>query len=153
VTQSEINWPAALRATDSVEQAAVRALRGVLHNGLRIALNGRSDVSEAHLEDFAQENLLRVLDRFDQFQGRSKFTTWVQAIAKAEQHLALGPECREEYETLMKILKVKKLTPYPKNLRQFSSEIVLTSSSVRKSIVLKFRSSAGGPQIFAPSVR
>ena len=82
MTQNEINWPAALRATDSGEQAAaVRALRDVLHTGLRIALTGRSEVSEAHLEDFAQESLLRVLDRLDQFQGRSKFTTWAQAIA------------------------------------------------------------------------
>lgn len=59
----------------------MRELRGLLHAGLRVALNGRSDVSEAHLEDFAQEGLLRVLDRLDQFQGRSKFTTWAQAIA------------------------------------------------------------------------
>ena len=82
MTQNEINWPAALRATDSGEQAAaVRALREQLQNGLRVALKGRSDVSEAHLEDFAQESLLRVLDRLDQFQGRSKFTTWAQAIA------------------------------------------------------------------------
>lgn len=82
MTQNEINWPVALRATDSGEQAAaVRALRELLRNGLRIALNGRSDVSEAHLEDFAQESLLRVLDRLDQFQGRSQFTTWAQAIA------------------------------------------------------------------------
>jgi RNA polymerase sigma-70 factor (ECF subfamily) len=82
VTQTEINWPAALRAPDSGEQAAaVSALRGVLLNGLRVALGGRGDVSEAHLEDFAQESLVRVLDRLDQFQGRSKFTTWAQAIA------------------------------------------------------------------------
>ncbi len=82
MTQNEINWPAALRAADSGEQAAaVRALREQLHNGLRIALSGRGDVSEAHLEDFTQESLLRVLDRLDQFQGRSKFTTWAQAIA------------------------------------------------------------------------
>jgi len=82
VTESEINWPALLRATDSGEQAeAVRTLRELLQNGLRIALNGRSGVSEAHLEDFAQESLLRVMDRLDQFQGRSKFTTWAQAIA------------------------------------------------------------------------
>ncbi len=82
MTQNEINWPAALRAADSGEQAAaVRALREVLQNGLRIAFSGRSDVSEAHLEDFTQESLLRVLDRLDQFQGRSKFTTWAQAIA------------------------------------------------------------------------
>jgi len=82
VTQNEINWPAALRATDSGEQtAAVHALCELLQNGLRIALKSRSGVSEAHLEDFAQESLLRVLDRLDQFQGRSKFTTWAQAIA------------------------------------------------------------------------
>jgi RNA polymerase sigma-70 factor (ECF subfamily) len=82
VTENEINWPAALRGADSAEQAAaVRELRGLLHAGLRVALTGRSDVSEAHLEDFVQESLLRVLDRLDQFQGRSKFTTWAQAIA------------------------------------------------------------------------
>jgi RNA polymerase sigma-70 factor (ECF subfamily) len=82
VTQVEINWPEALRAADSgVQAAAVSALRAVLCNGLRIALNGRTDVSEAHLEDFAQESLLRVLHQLDQFQGRSKFTTWAQAIA------------------------------------------------------------------------
>ena len=82
MTQNEINWPAALRAANSGEQAAaVRALREVLQNGLRIAFSGRSDVSEAHLEDFTQESLLRVLDRLDQFQGRSKFTTWAQSIA------------------------------------------------------------------------
>ena len=82
MTQSEINWPVALRATDSGEQAAaVAVLRDLLQHGLRIALNGRGNVSEAHLEDFAQEGLLRVLDRLDQFQGRSRFTTWAQAIA------------------------------------------------------------------------
>jgi RNA polymerase sigma-70 factor (ECF subfamily) len=82
VTQNEANWPAALRATDSGEQAAaVYSLSQLLQNGLRIALGSRGDVTEAHLEDFAQEGLLRVLDRLDQFQGRSKFTTWAQAIA------------------------------------------------------------------------
>ena len=82
MTQNEINWPVALRATDSGEQAAaVAVLRDLLQHGLRIALNGRGNVSEAHLEDFAQEGLLRVLDRLDQFQGRSRFTTWAQAIA------------------------------------------------------------------------
>jgi RNA polymerase sigma-70 factor (ECF subfamily) len=82
VTESEINWPAALRSTAATEQSeAVGALCELLHNGLRIAFHGRGDVSEAHLEDFAQESVLRVLDRLDQFQGRSKFTTWAQAIA------------------------------------------------------------------------
>ncbi len=80
--QNEINWLEALRAPESSEQAAaLNALREVLLTGLRIGLSGRGDVSEAHLEDFAQESLLRVMDRLDQFQGRSKFTTWAQAIA------------------------------------------------------------------------
>lgn len=71
-----------MRSTDSTAQAAaVRELRGLLHAGLRVALNRRSDVSEADLEDFVQESLVRVLDRLDQFQGRSKFTTWALAIA------------------------------------------------------------------------
>ena len=65
MAQTEINWPATLRATDSAEQAAaVRELRSLLQAGLRVALNGRRDVNEAHLEDFVQESLMRVLDRF-----------------------------------------------------------------------------------------
>ena len=46
-----------------------------------MALQNRSDVSEAHIEDFAQESLLRIMDRLDRFEGRSKFTTWAQSIA------------------------------------------------------------------------
>jgi RNA polymerase sigma-70 factor (ECF subfamily) len=80
--KTEIDWPIALRSADRAEQsAAVTALRDILQNGLRIALKSRNDVSEAHLEDFAQESLLRILDQLDQFQGRSQFTTWAQAIA------------------------------------------------------------------------
>jgi RNA polymerase sigma-70 factor (ECF subfamily) len=75
----EINWPEALCAADNA--VAVAGLRAVLLNGLRVALRDRNDVSDAHLEDFAQEGLLRVLDRLDQFQGRSKFTTWAHTIA------------------------------------------------------------------------
>ncbi len=82
MTQDEIRWPDALRATDRGEQAAaVSALRDVLLKGLRIALGSRADVSEAHLEDFAQDALLRVMERLDQFQGRSRFTTWAQSVA------------------------------------------------------------------------
>ena len=38
-------------------------------------------MSDAHIEDFAQDGLLRILERLDQFQGRSQFTTWAQSIA------------------------------------------------------------------------
>ena len=77
--ETEINWPEALRAADN--SAAVSELRGLLINGLRIALRARRDGGETQLEDFAQDSVLRVLERLDQFAGRSKFTTWAHSIA------------------------------------------------------------------------
>jgi len=79
---TEINWIESLRSPNLEEQAtAMKSLRDILLKGLRIALGGRGDVSEAHLEDFAQDGLLRVLDKLDLFQGRSLFTTWAQSVA------------------------------------------------------------------------
>jgi RNA polymerase sigma factor (sigma-70 family) len=81
VAETEIDWPEALPGSDQENSAAIGALRGFLLNGLRVALRDRQDVSEAQLEDFTQEALLRILNRLDQFEGRSKFTTWAYAIA------------------------------------------------------------------------
>ncbi|MEI6084125.1 MAG: sigma-70 family RNA polymerase sigma factor [Verrucomicrobiota bacterium] len=75
----EINWPEALRAADNA--GAVTELRATLLNGLRAAFAGRGDVSDAHLEDFTQDALVKILARLDQFSGRSQFTTWAHAIA------------------------------------------------------------------------
>ena len=81
MTATEINWVESLRSPNPGEQAdAMKSLRKILLKGLRIALGGRGDVSEAHLEDFAQEGLLRVLEKLDQFQRRSLFTTWAQSV-------------------------------------------------------------------------
>ena len=79
VVETEINWPEALRATEN--SAAVSALRRILLDGLRIALRERTDVNEAQLEDFTQEALLRILERLEQFAGRSRFATWAHSIA------------------------------------------------------------------------
>ena len=81
VIESEIKWPEALRSVGAGNAAAVSALREFLLNGLRIAFRDRRDVNDAQLEDFTQEALLRILDRLDQFSGRSKFTTWAYSIA------------------------------------------------------------------------
>ncbi len=75
----EIDWPRKLGDADN--HATVAELRAVLLGGLRVALRERTDVSDAHLEDFAQDALLKVLARLDQFAGRSRFTTWAHAIA------------------------------------------------------------------------
>jgi len=57
------------------------ALRDRLRRGLAAALAGRSDVDDADLDDFAQDAVMRILDRLDTFRGDSAFTTWAMAIA------------------------------------------------------------------------
>lgn len=70
-------WLDALRGPRQAD--ALEALRRILVRGLRAALAGHRAGEMA--EDFAQEALLRVLERLDTFRGESRFTTWAQKIA------------------------------------------------------------------------
>lgn len=79
LTADEINWVEELRAADN--SAVLGQLRVLLLNGLRVALRDRGNVGMADLEDFTQDALLRILNRLDQFSGRSKFTTWAHSVA------------------------------------------------------------------------
>lgn len=72
-------WLDALRGPDRDE--ALSDLRAILLRGLGYALAGRSGIGEAHLEDFVQDALLRILGALDSFRGESRFTTWAQKIA------------------------------------------------------------------------
>ena len=81
VVDDDFDWVAALDAGDERQAAALLALRDVLLKGLRKAFQQRTDVSEAQLEDFAQEALVRTLERRGQFLGNSRFTTWAYVIA------------------------------------------------------------------------
>lgn len=60
-------------------------LRAIILRGLPYSLSGWLDPSDPQFadlaEDVAQETLLRVLDRLETFEGRSRFTTWVHKIA------------------------------------------------------------------------
>ncbi len=60
---------------------ALADLRAILVRGLRYAMADRSQVTEADLQDFAQEALLKILAGLDSFRGESRFTTWAQKIA------------------------------------------------------------------------
>lgn len=62
-------------------ESALIDLRAVLLRNLRRALIDRPRVDDSSLEDFAQESLLKTLDRLDQFGGRSRFTTWATSLA------------------------------------------------------------------------
>ncbi len=75
---TDAEWLAALRSAGP--DRAIAALRTLLTQGLRHALR-KYDVTEADVEDFAQEALLRILDALDNFRGESRFTTWAQKIA------------------------------------------------------------------------
>jgi RNA polymerase sigma-70 factor, ECF subfamily len=71
-----------LRTLSGAPQAeAVHDLRGRLLNGLRYALKQRYGVTEADLEDFVQEALVKILANLNSFRGESKFMTWAQKIA------------------------------------------------------------------------
>jgi RNA polymerase sigma-70 factor, ECF subfamily len=78
-------WLADLRAEGEPHQSALDDLREIILRMLPKALSRWLSPDNSHfepfLQDVTQETLLRVLDRLDTFEGRSKFTTWVYTIA------------------------------------------------------------------------
>jgi RNA polymerase sigma-70 factor (ECF subfamily) len=61
--------------------AALEDLRITLVRGLGYAMAKYSNVTQADVEDFAQDALLKILDALDTFRSESRFTTWAQKIA------------------------------------------------------------------------
>jgi RNA polymerase sigma-70 factor, ECF subfamily len=73
-------WMRDLRACGLVQAEAITDLRGLLLRGLAKSFQARGDIDQAFLEDVVQQALVHILDHLDQFQGRSRFTTWAMAI-------------------------------------------------------------------------
>ncbi len=84
MTSSRTNdaWLDDLRG--SSRAAAIEDLRSALVRGLRFAMMDRYGVTEADVEDFVQDALLKILANLDAFEGRSQFLTWAQKIAVRE---------------------------------------------------------------------
>lgn len=74
-------WLEHLKLGGPEQQAALSDLRNALMRGLRGALSGRGRVDDSFLEDAVQDSLVRILDRLQQFEGRSHFLTWATSIA------------------------------------------------------------------------
>jgi RNA polymerase sigma-70 factor (ECF subfamily) len=72
-------WLADLRGPG--RDQALGDLRTLLVRGLRYGMADRPSVTEADLEDFVQDALVKILDALDSFRGESRFTTWAQKIA------------------------------------------------------------------------
>ena len=74
-------WVNDLRSGGSGQHAALAELREALLRGLRRALSSRHAIGDAFLEDAVQDSLVRILERLEQFEGRSRFLTWATSIA------------------------------------------------------------------------
>ena len=82
-------WLADLSSDGQQRALALEDLRVRLERGLYYYLrNDRSDLSSRSTEDirqmaqdFTQEALLKVLDKYESFRGESKFTTWATKVA------------------------------------------------------------------------
>ncbi len=75
------DWLRDLRAGGDAQAAALEALRAHLMRTLPGSVRRHGPVASDVLEDAVQESLIRALDHLDDFEGRSRFTTWVTTIA------------------------------------------------------------------------
>lgn len=78
-------WLAELQPNHPNYETAVADLSKLLTNGLKRGLLSQIQTSapefDTQAEDFAQEAVLKVIEKLDTFAGRSKFTTWAHKIA------------------------------------------------------------------------
>lgn len=71
-----------LSSTSAEERdTALAELREIILRGLRHSLNNYQSCGALQLEDVVQEALLKIMNALDQFEGRSRFTTWAMTIA------------------------------------------------------------------------
>jgi RNA polymerase sigma-70 factor, ECF subfamily len=74
-------WLAHLDGTSPDQEVALSDLREALLRGLRRALSRRAGAGDEFLEDVVQDALVRILERLQQFEGRSRFLTWAMSVA------------------------------------------------------------------------
>ena len=60
---------------------ALADLQTILSRGLYFAVARQYGVTDADVQDFVQDALLRILNALETFRGESRFTTWAQKIA------------------------------------------------------------------------
>ncbi|GLI95660.1 RNA polymerase sigma factor [Methylocystis echinoides] len=88
-TRTNTEWLSALRETGQSQESAVKELRQLLHRAIFSFLSRKGATSAAGpsydqddlAEDCAQESVLLIQSKLDQFRGDSQFTTWAYSIA------------------------------------------------------------------------
>ena len=87
-------WIDDLSAPGPERDLALGDLSALLTRGLGYALRSYAKVSQADIDDFVQEALLKVLAALHTFRGESRFMTWAQKIAV---HLAISELRRKRW--------------------------------------------------------
>ncbi len=85
VDRTNEEWLADLKSDGPAKETALADLRATILTGLPYALSNYLSPDNPQFksltEEVAQDTLLRAMDHLDSFEGRSRFTTWVQKIA------------------------------------------------------------------------
>lgn len=79
--RNDETWLTRLSSGGPDQEAALSDLRDTLLRGLRRTFSSRAFADDSFLEDAVQDSLVRILDRLQQFEGRSRFLTWATSIA------------------------------------------------------------------------
>ncbi len=79
-TVNHDQWVERLKSDGNIRDEAIQELRDILLRGLTATCRNRYG-NKVSPEDVVQDALLKVLDKIDTFEGRSKFTTWAMTIA------------------------------------------------------------------------
>jgi len=77
------------------QETALSDLRDALLRNLRKALSNRPRADDSFMEDAVQDSIIRILERIDQFEGRSRFLTWATSITI---HVAMGELRRSRWK-------------------------------------------------------
>ena len=76
------DWVERLTSEDQeIRDSALEALREFLVRGLSRSLNNHYGNRKFNPEDIVQDALMKILDKIDTFEHRSRFTTWAMTIA------------------------------------------------------------------------
>ena len=79
-TVNQDPWVHRLKADGNTREEAIQELRDILIRGVTASCRNRYG-NKISAEDVVQDALLKILDKIDAFEGRSKFTTWAMTIA------------------------------------------------------------------------
>ncbi len=129
MARSNARWVADLRDPQLRNQAS-----GQLHGFLRgtLARGFGNQLSDADLDDLAQDSVVRVVQRLDDFRDASRFTTWAAAISV---NAALGElrkrrHAARSFEQLVELgrSRLEQLPTAPAHLQRDEATAVLRTA-------------------------